>query len=392
MRSNWFISFPFAALLAVGFPGNGSAIDDAIDSPMYHEPRVPDAHAVKAFPEGLAPLWIAALGRPEAESKCQAALAIALAHRQGMKELDTAIPALRRELDRYDVNPEVALALAKALVALDARQSAPRLLQLLSNDAGSLAEIVDPALARWNYEPARAAWRTRLDQRPITRRTLLAIQSLALVHDNGANPRLRELALARDIAPAVRLQAARALAVIRTSGSEADAKSLTADHSPAGLTDRLVAVSLLKRHNSPEAIKQLLAFAVDAEPAIATIALTRLIEIDSKLIEPVLDRVLGSDDAEVRKRAVEVLSRNPTDQHLRQLGICLSDSHPDVRVKAQGITGIGRQSPRTCNWRRYEGVAGPGLARPGAGRNSTGHYRPQRRGGSPLGAAGIRSR
>ena len=312
-----------------------SAAEDVIDSPMYHDPDVPNAHAVKAFPKGLAKLWIDALGRPEADYKCQAALAIALAHGQGMKELSAAIPALQREIEKSNLDPTVGLALAKALVALDARDSAPALLKLISTDAGELAEIIDPALTRWDYKPARAVWIEILGQAPPSRRTLLAIQSLGVVREEKAAVRLRELAFSHDTPPAIRLEAARALGAIRTSGAEADAKSLAGDNSAHGVADRLVAVSLLRHHKGDETVKLLVSFAVDSEPTVAAIALARLIEIDPNLVQAVLDRVLANADANVRSRGVEVLFRIAGDAQIRLLGERLSDPHPDVRRQAR---------------------------------------------------------
>src|SRR4029078_5592533 len=88
------------------------------------------------------------------------------------------------------------------------------------------------ALARWPHKPARAAWLARLEQPPPYGRShVLAIESLALVKEEKAAPRLRELVLSRDAGPAARLAAARALAALRATGSEADAAALAADTS-----------------------------------------------------------------------------------------------------------------------------------------------------------------
>jgi HEAT repeat protein len=321
----------FAALLSTA----RCAADDVIDSPMYHDPNVPNAHAVKTFPKELIRLWIEALGRPEMEYKCQAALAIALAHGQGMKGLNATIPALKRELETPNLDLTVGLAIAKALVALDARDAAAGLLKLTSADAGDLAEIIDPALVKWDYKPARAVWNESLGQTPPMRRTLLAIQSLGKVRDEKSASRLRGLVFSRDVPPAVRLEAARALGAIHTSGAEADASTLASDTSPGGIADRLSAVSLLRQHQGDESVKLLMTFAVDKEPAIASAALTRLIEIDPKLVEPILKRVLANDDANVRRRGVEALSRTPSDSHIALLGERLSDAHPGVRTQAR---------------------------------------------------------
>lgn len=310
--------------------------DDVIDSPMDTDPQLPTPRVVKTFPEGLAKLWAEALGRPEVDYKCQAAQAIALAHRRGMTGLNVTVGPLVRELDRPDQHPAVRLAVARALVALDAREAAPQLLRLAQAGDTDLRELVEPALAKWGYRPARAVWLDRLGQPPPHRRDVVrAIRCLAAVAEPAAAPRLRELALSPDEPPPVRLEAARALAVVRRSGSEGDAERLAADGSAQGIVGRLVAASLLLHHDGEKATQLLQRLARDAEAAVAAVALARLVEIDPKLALPALDPALASPDANVRSLGVEVLFRLPSEEHVRRLADRLADPHPGVRAKAR---------------------------------------------------------
>ena len=119
---------------------------------------IPAARVVKAFPPRLTSLWLGALERPDNDLKCQAAATIALARRRGMPGLEKAVPALLRALDQPEQHPTVRLAAAQALIALDARKAAPVLFERAGKDGVEMRDLVEPALARWDYKPARAAW------------------------------------------------------------------------------------------------------------------------------------------------------------------------------------------------------------------------------------------
>jgi HEAT repeat protein len=73
----------------------------------------------------------------------------------------------------------------------------------------------------------------------------------------------------------------------------------------------------------------------DAEPAVAAVALARLVEIDPKLVVADVKNLLANPDAKVRSTAVEVLFREPSEEHIRFLADRLNDPHPDVRVQAR---------------------------------------------------------
>jgi HEAT repeat protein len=161
------------------------------------------------------------------------------------------------------------------------------------------------------------------------------MQCLANLREEKAIPRLRELALAQDSPALVRIESARALGVIRRSGGEIDADTLSADATGIGLERRIAAASLLRHHDSPDAVRRLQHYASSQDATVATIALARLVEIDPKLVVPQLISVLGSPDANVRGFGVEVLFRQPSETHIRLLGERMGDHHPHVRVQAR---------------------------------------------------------
>jgi HEAT repeat protein len=310
--------------------------DPLIDSPMYHIPDVPMPPVVNVFPEGLKELWLRALERPEADVKCKMADAIAQAHLSGLKGLETTAAPLIAALDRSDQHPSVRLAIARALIVLEARESAPVLFRQAQTGTSDLRELVEPALARWDYRPARAVWLERLRE-PATRQRnlILAIQGLATVREERAVDRLREMVLADRVPGPIRLESARALGSLRGEGLEKDAERLAADASPRGLVPRLAAGSLLLRHSSPEAVQLLQRLTRDSETAVAAIAASRLLEIDPQLLVAAVEHLLARPDASLRSYAVDVLGRRPSAKHLHLLGDRLDDEHIRVRIKAR---------------------------------------------------------
>jgi HEAT repeat protein len=316
---------------AAALPGRAA---DVLDHAMLRDPELPAPTEVVVFRESHAGLWLQALDRPEADLRCQAALAIAEARRLGMQGLERAVPALVREVTRPDQHPTVRLAAAKALVALDAKDAAAGLFTAAAVDA-DLRELVEPALARWGHGPARDAWLERIAAPPPHRRAaVLAMHGLAATRDGRAVPRLRELVLAASTPPLIRIEAGRALGAIRPTGGEADADAV-ADPPPHGNLYRLAAVSLLRHHDGPAAIDRLRKFAVDGDPSVARVAVTRLLEIDAKHAAPALNTLLASPDANVRSLGVDVLFRLPSEDHIARLGVRLGDLHPDVRATAR---------------------------------------------------------
>lgn len=305
--------------------------DDGLDSPMYADPPVAVARVAPVYPPGSLELWLAALDRPEQDFRAQAATTIASARERGMPGLGVAVGPLVRELDRPGGSSAVRLAAARALVTLDARDAAPALLRHLA-DGADYREVVEPPLARWGHEPARAVWLDRLGQPPpYTRATVLAMRGLAAARDERAVPLLRGIALSPDPPAAYRVEAAKAWGLIRPAGQEADAARIAGGPVPA----RLAAAWLLRQHEGPEAVRLLQKLAADAEPAVAAVAVARLVELDPKHVLPVLGPVLASPEQAVRAAGVEVLFRLPTPEHITLLGDRLNDPHPDVRAKAR---------------------------------------------------------
>jgi HEAT repeat protein len=317
-------------------PASASAFDEVIDSPMYRLPELPMAAVEWVFPPELTGLWLRALERPEAEMRLNAALAIALAHRRGMKGLETTIGPLTRAMDAPNEKPAVRAAVACTLIALNGQESASILLARAQAGGVELREVIEPALARWDYQPARAVWLARLtDTTPEPRSLTLAIQNLGAVREEQAVEPLRRLATTPNTPGPIRMAAARALGQISTGHLEPDAEALAADGTRRGMGQRLAAAQLMRRHGSQAAVGLLQRLARDPEPTVAVIAADRLLEIDPTLVLPMLNYLINHDDPQMRTVAIEAIHRVPSKERLVLLADRLKDAHPDARRKAR---------------------------------------------------------
>lgn len=309
------------------------AADDPIDAPMLRDPLPPKAKPVYTHHPRLVPLLVEALDRADTDTRARAALALIEVHGYGAPGVEKAVPALEREVSRADRDPAVALASARALVALDSKASAAKLLACARESGPDARAVVEPALARWKFAPAAEVWLARLTEAaPKGNSAVLAARGLAALGHAPAVPRLRELALSVHTAAPLRVEAALALGAIRTAGGEADAEALAADKAPLA---RLCGAHVLRAHSGPDAVQRLQALARDTEPAVAAAALPRLLELDPAHVEPVLPVVLASPDANVRGYGVACMHRRRSAAHIKLLGARLADEHPDVRAAAR---------------------------------------------------------
>jgi len=303
---------------------------------MYKSPELPVAPREEViFPDKLLDLWLKALERPDADIKCKVADAIMIARQRGMQGLDRAIAPLRAALERADQHATVRLAVARTLIVLDAKESAATLLQQARAGNQQMRDLVEPALSRWNYQPAHAYWLERVrDPATPTRALIRTMRYLGAARETQAADRLLEIVRSEQ-SEAVRREAALPLGQIKTDGLEKDAERLAA--SSRSIPLRLAAVGLLARHQTKEAGTILLRMTQDAEPAVVAAAAAQLVRIDPDSLVPLLPKLLASPDAKVRLQAVEVLALRPTDAHLSLLADRLDDLHADVRRKARQL-------------------------------------------------------
>jgi len=305
-----------------------------LDFVMYDDPRMEFPSREMGFRPGLKSLWITALKHSEADLKQQAAFTIGWAHQRGMEGLDETIGPLTQNLTS-DERLIVRLASARALAILDAHQSANALLERSHKDGLEMTQIVEPALARWDFEPMREIWRSRLERtRTDRKRCLLAIRGLAEVKDDQAADALLKIAVDAASSPELRLAAADAVGQIRSDGLEDAARELTDRESHLRTIDRLVAVKCLAGHSSERARRLLVELAQDDAPSVAAIALNRLLEVDLDLILPLAEPALAKGDVNVRFAVAKALVARPSATTLAMLGGLMGDLNPKLRTFA----------------------------------------------------------
>lgn len=323
-----------AVVLSAALPcyeGRAAEVTQAMNE---EEPRFSGVRNVTLWSDKLKPLWLSALAQPEAELKRRVAQMVVRAQRSGMPDLDGMVPALVAEFEAPQNSLIVRLAIAQALIALRAE---PDLLWKHAQAGGlDMAEVVEPALASWDYQPAVASWLARLENAGgDPRHLMLAIEGARFMEVAEAAPSLARLAVQRHGASDIRLAAARAVGEVKRQGLEDDAQLLLSRDDPASLLDRLIAALLLRHHSGEPTQSLLLQLAADAEPAVQAPALARLLEIDPMLVEPLNEQLAKSPDAKVRDLAAHLLFGQATTEAVALLGELLDDPHPGIRRYAQ---------------------------------------------------------
>ncbi len=300
---------------------------------MYRDPELPKPALETRFSSQLVPLWIQALERPERDLCRRAAAALVRAQQKGLPGLDAAAEPLMRMLRERRGDRVVRLTVVQALVAIDAHQAASLLREALEPGDLDLAELIEPALARWEDRPMAEVWLERLAGPVMLRRMhVLAIRGLTALGEPRALPRLAELAQDRTVPTDVRLEAAAALGMMQPTGLEAAARQLIPDNKPGStMVDRLVAARLLKSHRSQEAASLLTELAGDPQPAVQAVALEHLYQIDPALIMPLMDQTIVSPDVKVRRWAADALAAGSSPEKTVRLATLLDDIDPDLR-------------------------------------------------------------
>jgi len=307
-----------------------------IDNVSYESPLIEVTPKNRVFPPRAKELWLEALARPEADLKRQAAEAFAKAHLAGMQGLSEAVPLLEATLQATDAHPNAALAAARTLIALDARDAAPTLFGHVESDGLTMTLVVEPALFEWSHAPLHDVWRKRLSAAETPRELLvIAIRGLRALNDTSSVNRLTELAIDPKRSTRVRIEAARALGHVSEQGLAETAATLIAKTSSGSLTDRIIAAEMLGSHWGEAAQQVLSTLAADKEPVVAAIALGTLRKIDAELALPFAEQALSHSDAKLRQQAARVYAKVPNPDRVRVLSTLLDDRSPRVRTYAR---------------------------------------------------------
>ncbi|MGE3316408.1 MAG: HEAT repeat domain-containing protein [Planctomycetaceae bacterium] len=321
-----------AFVLAFALPSLLVAGETPLDSAMYTEPMLKSPGEASAFAPELKSLWLDALGQPNADLQRQSADAIAAAHKLGLAGLEESVPLLIKLIEGTETQSLAKLSAARALVALDAKSAAGAFEAQLATADGELAAVIEPALAKWNPAGLTDAWLKRLAN-PESRRgpLLLAIRGLRSSADEQAAKPLREIAINSSADSSLRLESARSLGAIQSTGLEDDARRLAGVKTARGVIDRLAAASMLAKHTSDAALATLSELANDPEPAVIVAALGSMHEQKSSLAFPIAEKSISHADSGVRAISARILAATPTEQRLLMLAVRLDDENSTIR-------------------------------------------------------------
>jgi len=283
--------------------------------------------------------WEMALRQEESDLRLQAADTISFAIRFGFPVDEPLVKALVDVVRDRDENPETRTAAAVALVTADAREAAEALAEGAAAGPLPLTLRVDRALAAWDYLPIREVWLKRLEASP-PQRSLVesAIESLATVGEPRVVAPLERLLDSSQTDPALRILAARSLAMVpmpqRLERAEAFLKSAGSSGGRADL-EHLLGVLLLAREDSPAGIELLDRYCQVTSSAVVAQAMQRLLQVAPARLVARADEFLRSNDGNVRKNAVAALATDPSPRSVQLLGPILNDPVPAVRSDAR---------------------------------------------------------
>ena len=158
---------------------------------MDSDPILKVPEPIVVFPVKHRPLWLKALARPEIDLQRRAAEAIAEAHLLGTPDLAEAKPILVNIVSAESTHPAARVPAARALIVLEARESADTLFAVSQKYGTDLRQQIEPALAKWKYQPIRQVWQQRLDVADTRQRDLmLAIDAAQVTSDSSMIPAL----------------------------------------------------------------------------------------------------------------------------------------------------------------------------------------------------------
>lgn len=303
----------------------------AVDHVMEQDPALYLGSWNYRYPTHLMPLWLVALERPDAETRRLAADTFTIAVDRGLSGLGDAVGPLLK-VATTDADPVVRRAAARAVIALDGKDAAAPLRELAAKDGLQMAQIVEPALARWRHAPMLEEWRKRISEPRGERGYVwLALRAMDEYRDVESPETLLKI-VGDDLAPAeLRVAAARVTGRIRDQGLSATADELCGRRARQPALGKLLAAELLANHSEPAALDVLKRLAVDAEATVAAAALYRLWKVDRQHALPFAAGSLSNRDAKVRKLGAEILCEQGDVESIKSLKIALNDRNPGVR-------------------------------------------------------------
>lgn len=302
---------------------------------MDRDPQFKEVLPVVAFSDQLLPSWLKALNSGHLDLERKAAESIVIVKSRGLQKHEAVHQALLKKFGQEDLHRQVRVAVAKAIVALDLKAAeADFVRQAETSSDPELQAVIQTALANWKSSKALDLWKKNaVDPALATRLRILAIQGLTSVRDSTLASSLMNLL--EDQNADFRLRFAAADMLKNSSENlEITAKKL---FESGQLTRKLLAVKSLAGKSAGE-MEILKKAAADAEPAVAFVAWSTLLQSDSaRELDAVVDIAMKNRGAKVRRATIDLLHLWKSPQAAEKIGELLADVHPDVRIRGREI-------------------------------------------------------
>jgi HEAT repeat protein len=303
--------------------------DPMLDWPMMTDPLIVEPQTVKEFDSRAIDIWIEALARPDIDTRRLAAQAIVKAHADGFPGLEKTIPALTQLAGNPKNHRYILINASQALIALDASQAGPQLLELNRTGDQDLVILTDPALAAWRVPQAPALWLARMNDANTARIIReSSIRQLGAVEHKAGFFDLLNLACDTKADSGLRLLAARA--AVRCRAVQPTLKQAS-ELASGSIVDRHVAAVILANQSDADSVALLVRLAQDPEPAVCAEALECLLVTRPVAVAGCVEKVLTSPDARVRLLGARSLFAQNAPNLIVRLSALLDDHNPEVR-------------------------------------------------------------
>jgi hypothetical protein len=296
------------------------------------DPPLPDTWQVN-YPDPPINFSLKTIHSPIAEDRINVAQELCrVASNPNFVERELAVEMLLDRLEKGEENLQIRRAMISAVCLLGDSNSAATLWDLSQSDRVAQA-TVERALIRWKSPVAVEAWRQRLEN-PIAQNSqlLTALEGLAAVGSESDAKDLLNVMIDSRFSSAYKFYAASAIGNLIHSGHNELVQNIldsTVDQR------HLLAALILRRHSGATTIQQL-QFILESGPTSAqVVAYSRIAELDTDVALNHAPSMLGCDDANLRKLAIEVLHRRVDEANLLLQAQSLGDRNPTVRRAAR---------------------------------------------------------
>jgi HEAT repeat protein len=328
----------FAFCLMLGLLGlTGSTLAENLASApivrlTYTDPPVHLLDPVKTLHASFLPLWHSALKHAEADLRRQIANAVAVAHLQGYRDLREFAVPLKQALANPNLLPVIRTDFAKALIAIDARQSEQELLKWLGTSQ-SYDSAVNVALANWQSKKLLKNWLSNVtDQSVRLEKRLLAAKCLGLLKQIDDSQPLRQVVQSDAEHPQLRIAVARALSRLDDKNAITVANSLIEKQD---VVSQLLAADLLNADASKAAGQLNEQLSGSNSPLVVAAVWPRVLKSNPAALAELAEQQITNSDARVRELSVQALNKSPTSTRIELLANRLGDRHEAVRAAAR---------------------------------------------------------